>query len=824
MGLSEQPFSQEDKVDQLTATTEPQSPRKLYLNYRHREPPKAPTPAELAEIIDLLSPVNRVLYPQEQEKMHHEAYAQNRRIAFVGRKDLLRQIDIHMYAQGAKPLVVTGDPGCGKSALLAEWASGWRQKNPEDLLIQHYIGSTPQSADRRGLVRRILGELKRSFTISDELPLQVDAKSIVFQDWLAKLAGKRRIMLVLDGLDQIPVDDPAARQLDWLPFGLPPNARLIVSSAPGAFLEELRARNWPELDVPLFSRVDIAPVAEAYLHLFWKKLPPDILARLEVAPAATNALFLRSVLDELRQCESQEDMKKRADNYLHAPDLTVFFDRVLTRWDDDFNRSEKCPNLVHRSLCLIACTRFGLSETELLFLLGTKSKQGIIDPLRNRHLKPFLRTIENFLFQAAGIFNFGHDSLRAAVRRRWLNDEETAQFFRIQLIEYFKNIPKPTDRKLDELPPLLFNTGQWGQLKDLLADFPTFLRMRKKERWQGELQGYWLALKGKFIEGQYLDPARIYLYILPVFEEALTPEHWSYLLNEIAGFLEHTGKYDNEASLLYCTLEMNEQVLGEEHPVTLACMDNSAEVLRNIGDNEEADPLFLRALEIRTRVLGDDHPDTLRSRALMHRRKGDYAGADQIERSLLKTRERVLGKEHPETLAALFKFGHWLNEQENYEEVKGLYCHVLKGRERVLGPEHPDTLIAAELLAYVFKRIGDYPGAALLARRVLKIYERVLGKEHPDTIRIQSNIEYIFSNLDDYTERRRICYPGSYFAFNEFRNRAIKSFVTVKAGEKLSETASAICRSQEPILAKLQEMQKQRDLSVSRHLDRLSSS
>jgi hypothetical protein len=141
MGWSQQPFSQEDKGEQPTVSTEPQAPRKLYLNYPHREPPKAPSPAEFAAIIDLLSPANNALYPPEQEKMHHEAYAQNRRIAFVGRKDLLRQIDKNMYGQGAKPLVLTGDSGCGKSALLAEWAAGWRQRNVEghaEILIERF--------------------------------------------------------------------------------------------------------------------------------------------------------------------------------------------------------------------------------------------------------------------------------------------------------------------------------------------------------------------------------------------------------------------------------------------------------------------------------------------------------------------------------------------------------------------------------------------------------------------------------------------------------------------------------------------------------------
>jgi hypothetical protein len=81
----------------------------------------------------------------DQEAARHEAYAQSRRLAFVGREDLLHKLDGHVsgdapitfpspptksdevgresrgeVAYNNKPLVLTGDSGCEKSALLAE--------------------------------------------------------------------------------------------------------------------------------------------------------------------------------------------------------------------------------------------------------------------------------------------------------------------------------------------------------------------------------------------------------------------------------------------------------------------------------------------------------------------------------------------------------------------------------------------------------------------------------------------------------------------------------------------------------------------------------
>ncbi len=220
---------------------------------------------DFTKLIDRLYPKDQTPDPLDQEAARHEAYARSRRLAFVGREDLLRRLNEHTAAPG-KPLVLTGDSGCGKSTLLAEWAVRWRKDHPDDLIIQHYIGSTPDSADWEGLVQRILGEIKRAFTIPDDIPVQPDALRGALNDRTVKAAGSRRFILVLDALNQL-ADDSAARQLGWLPVVFPTNFRVLASSLPGESLDALRKRGWPELTVPLFARADIAPAALAYFKI-----------------------------------------------------------------------------------------------------------------------------------------------------------------------------------------------------------------------------------------------------------------------------------------------------------------------------------------------------------------------------------------------------------------------------------------------------------------------------------------------------------------------------------------------------------------------------
>ena len=654
--------------------------KKGLLKFAPRE--NYPTPEVLGEmvlkdftaLIDQLYPADQVPDPLDQEAARHEAYARSRRLAFVGREDLLRQMTAHVAA-GGKPLVLTGESGCGKSALLAEWAAGWRKDHPDDLVIQHYIGSTPESADWQGLVRRILGELKRVFQISDELPMQPDALRTALNDWLVKAAGQRRVILVLDALNQL-TDDGAAHQLGWLPFAFPPNVRVLVSSLAGDALEAVRRRGWPELAVPLFGKADITPAAKAYFKVFAKKPDDRMLRALEAAPAATNALYLRAVLDELRQFGEHEKLPDRTAWYLAAKDLPSLFDRILTRWHDDFGKDPQHPDLVRRSLCLIACSRFGMAEAELLDLLGKEGGR-----LPSRSWTPFHLAAENSLSLRAGLLNFGHDYLRAAVRQRWLADDLAAGEFRAQLAGYFACITEPTDRKLDELPTLLHGTGQWAGLKDLLADISTFLRLRKTERWKWELHGFWIPLRKHF------DPGAVYRESLAAREAAgATEADLSYLLDAVASF----------------------------H--------------RDAGDYGPAEPLYRRALEARERVLGPEHPDTLvsvNSLAFLLERTGDYAGAEPLYRRALEARERVLGPEHPDTLVSVNNLAGLLERKGDYAGAEPLYRRALEASERVLGPEHPCTLLSVNNLAVLLLSKGDYAGAEPVYRRALESSERV---------------------------------------------------------------------------------------------------
>ena len=737
-----------DKIcDEFTAGKLAYSPRK---NYRDPDALGVLVLADFTELINKLYPESETPDPIDQEATLHEAYGRSRSLAFVGREELLDKMDNHAATFGAKPLVLTGESGCGKSALIAEWAAHWKESHPDDLVIQHYIGSTSESADWQGLVRLVLSELKRAFNIAEEVPIQPEAMRTAMQDWLVKSAGKRRIVLLFDALNQLSSTDAAARQLGWLPFAFPLNVTLVVSSLEGESLDALRKREWPELPVPLFGTEDIAPAAVAYFGIFSKKPSVQLLAELtQAVPATCNPLYLRAVLDELRQFGEHKKVEARALDYLESPDLPGLFDRILTRWEEDFG-----AELVRHSLSLIRCARFGLSETELLDLLGKKDAEGEHEPLPRRYWTPLYLAAENALAQRSGLLTFGHDYLRKAVETRFFKSLDDWDDARLELADWFEAIEEPTDRKLDELPGLLRDTESFQRLVRFLSDMPIFLRMREHPRLKWELHEYWVVLEGRY------DPVVTYQNALDAIAKDLPAEGIANLFISVGTFHLDGGRYEVAEPMLQWVLEYAERVQGKEHSNTLTSVNNLAGLLYSKGDYAGAEPLYRRALEDRERVMGKDHPSTLGSvsgLAFLLYSKGDYVGAEPLYRRALEGSERVLGKDHPDTLDSVNRLGLLLRSKGDYAGAELLYRRALEGRERVLGKDHPDTLMSVNNLAFLLQSQGDYAGAEPLYRQALEGQERVLGKEHPSTLMNVNNLASLLQSQGDYAGAEPLC-------------------------------------------------------------------
>ena len=58
-------------------------------------------------------------------------------------------------------------------------------------------------------------------------------------------------------------------------------------------------------------------------------------------------------------------------------------------------------------------------------------------------------------------------------------------------------------------------------------------------------------------------------------------------------------------------MQAKRYTLGDRHPVTLTSIGNMGTLLMDMGQLEEARPLFEEALQAKRETLGDRHPSTL---------------------------------------------------------------------------------------------------------------------------------------------------------------------------------------------------------------------
>ncbi|KAM6167707.1 NACHT domain- and WD repeat-containing protein 1 [Erethizon dorsatum] len=186
-----------------------------------------------------------------QDIRHHLWQGSEATRAFCGRQGLLarlgqrlRQDDNHPHS----PLVLSGPPGIGKTAVLcklAEQAAGLLGR--KTVTVLRLLGTSQGSVDARGLLAGLCLQLCLAFGLPTP-PIQVlqaHTRLAHFFHVLLHTVGHRdfeSLVILLDAVDDL---DPGhhSRGIPWLPLACPPRVHIILSacSGPRGALEAVRA-------------------------------------------------------------------------------------------------------------------------------------------------------------------------------------------------------------------------------------------------------------------------------------------------------------------------------------------------------------------------------------------------------------------------------------------------------------------------------------------------------------------------------------------------------------------------------------------------------
>jgi tetratricopeptide (TPR) repeat protein len=592
---------------------------------------------DLKALFEQLFPVVELLSPLEQETAAHDAFAEKRSHAYVGPQRYFDRLDEHIVSR-KPPLIVTGGTGLGKSSLLANWArrclgyplqlqpsasisdrirgkvrrfirpSPLQSGAPDVYLLAHFIGASAESSDWTTMLRRLMENMREHFNLALDIPLRAQALPAAFANYLQAVSQRGSLILILDGIDQL-LDGEEILKLAWLPSAFPTNIRLILSAMNGETVDELRKRRWQVMEVTPLRSAEREIFIAHYLAQYRKTLNRNLLDRVASEDRAGNPLYLRTVLEELRLFGRHMNLPEHVEYLLAAESTEGLFGRILARLEADYvSPAPYRPELVRNTLRLIWAARQGLSESELVDLLGTADGQ-----LPSALWSPFYLAVKESLLNRSGLFSFFHDDFRRAVEKRYLPGDDEKRAAHRELADYFIRSGS-LHRRIVELPWHLAATGAWSELFDLLAE-PEFLSAAWPA-YQFDLKSFWarietcspLRMLNAFAPviaapteykncllavctllsdaGHVAEALALSIYLEQAARESGDIAGLQVSLSLRAVFLKRSGSF-NEALLLLREQEQICRRLGN-HAALAASLGNQGVILRELGQLDDA--------------------------------------------------------------------------------------------------------------------------------------------------------------------------------------------------------------------------------------------
>ncbi len=440
----------------------------------------------------------------KEEDELHELFMADRTRRFVGRRDLLIKMDA--FCRGERPfalgegvlqnapmttttesnlMVITGEPGCGKSALMACFTEELMHKHPDMIVIPHFIGASPSSTSLRLMLKRLCLRLNHASGSNEEAPEDIKELLKIFPETLKKAADQNKIVFIIDAVNQLEKTDNA-HSIYWLPQELPENVCFIISTLAGDAHDALMRRRVKPVQETVHGLIpsDIEELIREYLKEIRKEFPNDNIKRAFFEKIKSgNPLYILVALEELRIFPRFEEVGSRIEE---LPDnMPALFDQVLLRVEGDFNRE-----LVKDMMSFIACGRYGMRAEELQTLLRNHAPrladsgpclpagrqagmtESEVSKLPDMLWARLYRAFSAYLFERSGVIDFFHGQLKEAVGTRYLKEETDRDKVHKIIADYFETRwQEPYIQALDELPHQRTKAKDWNELEKLLTDF-----------------------------------------------------------------------------------------------------------------------------------------------------------------------------------------------------------------------------------------------------------------------------------------------------------------------------------------------------------------
>ncbi|BCY10095.1 FxSxx-COOH system tetratricopeptide repeat protein [Actinoplanes sp. L3-i22] len=201
--------------------------------------------------------------------------------------------------------------------------------------------------------------------------------------------------------------------------------------------------------------------------------------------------------------------------------------------------------------------------------------------------------------------------------------------------------------------------------------------------------------------------------------------------------LRALGEFEQARDLDARTLRAQEELIGESHPYTLFTAGGYGGDLRALGRYREALERDLRTYRTSAERFGEDHRRTLsfaNNLGTSYRLNGDFRRALDLDRATYHRMSRVLGEDHHRTLLIGNNFGSDLREAAEYQESIDQLRKIRRGYEKLYGQHSRDALGVQVNLAVSLRGAGAVDEARDLLDEAYERFGVTLGPDASPTL------------------------------------------------------------------------------------------
>ncbi|XP_072407952.1 tetratricopeptide repeat protein 41-like isoform X3 [Chiloscyllium punctatum] len=351
--------------------------------------------------------------------------------------------------KGKSVLLLCGEKGCGKSTVICNWLKYFTQTNPSILVINHFVGSSSASYDIMSFMRHCILKLRHEYFGAEdhpdtfsENPADLWVFQMIHKAFIAAISLKP-CLLVLDGVDQLTgsrgMSAQQVKKFSWLPWPLPDQCRLIVTTASSSLSYKSLLRHKEVHMVQFFNKITDkvrSHIFHQHLAMPYKEINENQIQNILSRKLSSLPLVLVILANELRVCGAFRNETDCLEEYLQCRSVQDLWAAVFKRWIEDYswvtekrtcNREKEISySCAHSSisgmkgwvvdiLCLLSVSRYGLNEEDIQQLLkdlGYKDTNEI-----SSFDWALFRTATMAWIQERpdGLLNFTHQSIRDAV-------------------------------------------------------------------------------------------------------------------------------------------------------------------------------------------------------------------------------------------------------------------------------------------------------------------------------------------------------------------------------------------------------------------------